>query len=215
MQPILRRSNTIIMVDEPKLTMSEKIVAALTDRIMHGQLAPGEKLRQDHIAREFETSHVPVREALLRLEARGLAESLPRRGVRVAGIKATDIREIRAMRLALEPLALRHSVPNLTGAERAEADAARAACDAAETFEDWEAENRRFHLAILAGCKMTRLMAEIGDLQILAARHLLATFSDGWEQRVDRDHHAIMSALAARDGDMAVSVLNRHLSRLG
>ena len=48
--------------------ISDTIYAALREQIITGALAGGEKLRQDHIARDFETSHVPVREALLRLE---------------------------------------------------------------------------------------------------------------------------------------------------
>lgn len=50
-------------------TMADSIYDALSARIVAGgELPAGEKLRQDHIAREFGTSHVPVREALLRLE---------------------------------------------------------------------------------------------------------------------------------------------------
>ena len=97
------------MKTEPNITISDQIQHALTDQIIRGQLLPDEKLRQDHIAKTFNTSHVPVREALLRLEARGLAVSIPRRGVRVAPFNPDDIVEIKAMRLALEPVALLHA----------------------------------------------------------------------------------------------------------
>ncbi len=203
------------MSHPPKLTISDQITLTLTEQIVRGELVPDEKLRQDHIAKSFNTSHVPVREALLRLEAKGLAVSLPRRGVRVAPFNPGDVQEIRLMRLALEPVALRHSVPHLTAAQRAEAEEARVACDAAQDVVTWERENRRFHLAILAGCNMPRLISEITDLQMLSARHMLATYAKNWVERTDRDHSALMLAIAKRDVDTAVSVIQRHLSRLG
>lgn len=64
-------------------TRAAQIAQTLAERIVSGQLEPGARLRQDHVAEEFGTSHVPVREAFRRLEAQGLAVSEPRRGVRV------------------------------------------------------------------------------------------------------------------------------------
>ena len=72
------------MAKERDDTIASRISRVLADRIIRGELAPDARLRQDHIAEEFGTSHVPVREAFRRLEAQGLAINLPRRGVRVA-----------------------------------------------------------------------------------------------------------------------------------
>lgn len=198
----------------PKSKISDQITMALAEQIVRGELVAGEKLRQDHIAKSFDTSHVPVREALLRLEARGLAVSEPRRGVRVARFNPSDNLEIREMRLALEPVALRHSIPRLSKSQKHAAEEARISCDSATDLISWEIENRKFHMAILAGCKMPRLLSEINDLQLLSARHLLATYSKKWARRIDRDHSAIMQAIRSQNIETAVSVLRRHLSRL-
>ncbi len=203
------------MSQNAKSTISDQITQSLTDQIVRGDLAADEKLRQDHIATAFKTSHVPVREALLRLEAKGLAVSLPRRGTRVAPFDPANMREIREMRLALEPVALSHSIAQMSPVQKQQAELARLACDEATDLATWEHENRRFHMAILAGCDMPRMLAEIADLQTLAARHLLATYSSRWEARADRDHRAIMAAITRRDVETAVSVLRKHLSRLG
>ena len=61
-------------------TIANRISRVLAERIIAGELEPGSKLRQDHIAEEFDTSHVPVREAFRRLEAKGL------RSARVAAV---------------------------------------------------------------------------------------------------------------------------------
>ena len=194
-------------------TTADRIYEILSLRIMRGELAPGEKLRQDHVAREFDTSHVPVREAFLKLQAHGLAVSQPRRGMRVTELDPAELREITEMRVALEDLALRHAVFQMTNEDFARADAARKACDEAEDLISWEARNRAFHRAILAPCAMPRLMATIDDLHIASARHLLSSWQSGWQQREDKEHAAILMLMRRRDVDGACDLLRRHLRR--
>src|SRR5215475_4364032 len=100
------------------------IARALADRIIAGTLAPGSRLMQDHLAREFGASHVPVREAFRKLEAQGLIVSKPRCGVRVSHLDPAMVAEVTEMRAALESLALSHALPRLC---EADFDAARQA----------------------------------------------------------------------------------------
>lgn len=195
-------------------TIADRIADALTEKIVHGDLSPGEKLRQDHIAQEFGTSHVPVREALLRLVARRLATNEPRKGVRVAPMNRADMREILDMRIALEVLALRRAVPNLAAAHLEATDAARLACDAATDRFEWERQNRAFHFALVAPCAMPRLLAEIEALQLLSARHFHANWRADWENRTDLDHRNILAALLRKDAEAAAAILMRHLERM-
>ena len=194
-------------------TIADTIYQNLSQKIITGELIAGEKLRQDHIARAFETSHVPVREALLRLEAHGLAQSEPRRGMRVTALDPAEVREVVEMRVALESLALQHSVQNMTPAALKAADDARIACDAAQTMPEWEARNRRFHRAILTPCGLPRLLHAIDDLHIASARHLFAHWRPKWVHRADSDHAAIVQALKRRDASTATSILTRHIRR--
>ncbi len=198
---------------ETSAITADRIYDTLSQRIIRGELAPGEKLRQDHIAREFDTSHVPVREALLKLQAHGLAVSQPRRGMRVSALDPAELREITEMRVVLEDLALHHACFQMTNADFAKADAARKACDAAEDLPTWEARNRAFHRAILAPCGMPRLMAAIDDLHMASARHLLASWRSGWQQREDKEHAAILMLMRRRDAEGAADLLRRHLRR--
>ncbi len=195
-------------------TMADVIYDALCARIVTGDLPAGEKLRQDHIAREFGTSHVPVREALLRLEGHGLAQSQPRRGMRVAALDPEEVREVTEMRIALETLALSHAIPRLTATDLKAGEAARLACDAAETMVEWDLRNRAFHRAILAPCAMPRLLGAIDDLHIASARHFHAHWRHRWVQRVDKEHAAILAAMQRRDTQAAVELLRRHLKRM-
>ncbi len=199
----------------PEDTIAARISRTLADRIVRGELSPGERLRQDHIAAEFGASHVPVREAFRRLEAQGLAASIPRRGVRVADFGLDDVREVAEMRAALEVLALRHAIPNMTSAILDQAEAATLEGDSAVDVQHWEEANRRFHRLITAPCNMPRLMEAIDGLHAASARFLFSAWRAGWERRTDTDHRAIIDALRGGRAEEAVRILDGHVQWIG
>ncbi|QRM32336.1 GntR family transcriptional regulator [Microvirga sp. VF16] len=203
------------MTRAPEETVTAKITRILAERIVSGALAPGEKLRQDHVAAEFDASHVPVREAFRRLEAQGLAVSEPRRGVRVASFDPAEVREVAEMRAALEALALRHAAPHLTTAILNEAEKVADEADRCGDIRTWEAANRRFHRLLLAPCRMPRLLAAIDDLQAVSARFLFASLTRGWQPRTDVEHRTILAALRRGDLETACTTLARHVQRIG
>ncbi len=196
-------------------TLAVRISRILADRIIAGEIEPGSRLRQDHIAEEFGASHVPVREAFRRLEAQGLAVSEPRRGVRVASFDLSEVKEVAEMRAALEVLALRHAAPNLTAAILDEAEEATRAGDNSRDVRSWEAANRRFHRLIVTPCGMPRLLASIDDLHAASARFLFSAWRSDWEVRTDHDHRAILAALRKRDVESACATLARHVQWIG
>ncbi|EPE94714.1 GntR family transcriptional regulator [Rhizobium grahamii] len=195
-------------------TIANRICRVLADRIITGALEPGSKLRQDHIADEFDTSHVPVREAFRRLEAQGLAISESRRGVRVASFSRAAVEEAALMRSVLEGLALRQAAPNLTASIMDEAMSAMIAGDTARDARTWDEANRRFHHLLLAPCKMPRLLATIDDLQMVGSRYAFATYGAEWVPRLDFDHHLILDHLRKGEVSQATVVLERHVQRI-
>lgn len=203
------------MAQEADETLAARIARSLGDRIISGELAPGTRLRQDHVAEEFGASHVPVREAFRKLEARGLAIIEPRRGARVAAFGLDEVREVADMRAALETLALRRAAPRLTPEILDRAEAATRAGDRSRDVREWEAANRTFHRSLIEPCAMPRLLAAIDELHDAGARFLLGAWNSGWETRTDLDHLAILQAL--RDGrvDDAVDALDRHTRWIG
>src|SRR5215813_13475171 len=130
-------------------TIAARIAETIAERIIAGSLHPDMRLRQDHIAREFNSSHVPVREAFRQLEAQHLVVAMPRRGVRVAPLDVKSVKEIAEMRAALEVIALRNAVPGLTAAHFARIEQALSDGDHAQTIEDFETANRAFHHALV------------------------------------------------------------------
>lgn len=197
-------------------SVADRIARSLSERIVSGLLAPGVPLKQDHIAEEFRTSHVPVREAFRKLEAQGLVVSKPRCGVRVTQLDPAMVREVTEMRAALEGLALSHALPRLSEADLEAARQALAEGEARDQIAVWEAANRRFHLAITAPCAMPRLMAAISDLHRSDARFLFATWKQlDWQPRSDTEHRAILDAVTQRDDEGARALLEAHVREAG
>lgn len=203
------------MESAPDETQAARIARILADRIISGDILPGARLRQDHIAEEFGTSHVPVREAFRQLESQGLAENLPRRGVRVTEFDVAELREVAEMRASLESLALRHAAPNITRSILQQAEEVTHRGDSASTVREWEEANRDFHRLILAPCHMPRLLRTIDDLQAASARFLFAAWRQDWEARTDHDHRAILDALRKGQTDRACAILARHVGWIG
>src|SRR5580693_9425686 len=190
-------------VDE-NATVATRIAETVAERIIAGTLKPDMPLRQDHVAREFGSSHVPVREAFRQLEAQHLVVALPRRGARVAPLDAGSVREISEMRAALEVVALRNAAPKLTPAHLVRIELALIEGDNAETLQEFEAANRGFHQALVMPCGMPRLLASLDGLQRANSRLVFAMArSAGWRPRSNQDHRLILQALRARDIEQA------------
>src|SRR5579884_3942558 len=113
-------------------TLRDWVFDCLRTSIVSGDLAPGQRIVEADLAKQLEVSKSPVREAILQLKQDGLVIDAPKgRGVVVAPLKPTDVREIYAVREALETLAARALAasprPDRTAALQAIADRMRQA----------------------------------------------------------------------------------------
>src|SRR6476619_3778037 len=95
-------------------TTPDLIADTLRDEILRGAVAPGQALRQEELADRFGVSRLPVRDALLRLEAQGLVHVYPNRGAFVISLSADEVREIFELRLLLEGDIIERAVPRMT-----------------------------------------------------------------------------------------------------
>lgn len=202
------------VTDEPSLT--RRIITTLRERVVAGDMAPGSPIRQDRVAEEFGSSHVPVREAFRRLEADGLLVASPRRGVRVAPLDPGGVRETSMMRAALEALALEQAFPHLTKQEFDLAETANAACGVSREISVWIAANRDFHMALVRPCAMPRLLETIADLHRLSERYLYAAWKNlNWQPRSDQEHTQLLTLLREGNGAAATQILRRHVIAAG
>lgn len=85
--------------------------------ILSGKLLPGDKLVIRDLAKQYDMSYIPIREAISQLFHEGLVHSVPYTGTRVAEVDIEKIFEITALRYEVEDLCLRTAVPHITPAD--------------------------------------------------------------------------------------------------
>jgi len=98
-----------------RTVLREQVKDILLQRIVRGELQPGERLVETRIAQELGTSQAPVREALRDLELLRLVESEPFRGSRVKAFGDRELVEVYPVRAALEEVAAKAAAVNLAG----------------------------------------------------------------------------------------------------
>jgi len=188
------------------------VFEALRRAIIEGELKEGERLRQDEIARAFNISRIPVREAILRLEEHGLVSSQRYKGAVVSGLSAEEATEIFDFRALVEPETIRRAVPLMS----AETLAAARHCfgDFANSPDPmrWGDLNRRFHATLYSASGLRYHMEVLNNAMDRVDRYLRAQIllSDGME-RANQEHLAILEACEARDADRAADLTTAHI----
>jgi len=188
---------------------------ALKTAILNFGLMPGDPLIEAELARQLGISKTPVRNALARLENEGFVSKQPYKGYNVAAISQQTVIEIFAVRAALEGLAAREAVANLTPAELLQAatlltDHAQAA--AAGDAVRASALNRQFHEFLLALAHNTWLTQILANLDEHLQRYrLLSAFQSGRLEKSVTEHAAILQALQAGDPAGAEAAARQHL----
>jgi len=158
---------------------------------------------------------LPLREALRMLVHEGLLEGQAGRQMRVAGFSVQDMEQLYVQRIALETMAIRITIPRLTGAEldlmRTHHDRMREHANQ-DDYEAWEVRHRALHELFVAGAG-TRTVALIRQLSDHAARYrrLYTTQASGAYAAGSAEHRTIVDACAANDADCAAQALAKHL----
>src|SRR5690606_23653068 len=96
--------------------LSARVYRSLIDRLRSGRLAPGTRLREEDLATELGVSRTPIREALTRLQARGLVR-VTSAGLAVAELTRPHVSELYAMRAIVEGAAARFAAENASAGD--------------------------------------------------------------------------------------------------
>jgi DNA-binding GntR family transcriptional regulator len=196
-----------------KQATHELVAAVLREAITTGHLKANQPLPQDEIAAQLRVSHIPVREALRQLQSEGLVTYQPNRGATVSALSPEEIGEIYEIRVILETAAIRRAAPRLT---RGQLDRAAGILDAAEQATDgavWGGHDVDFHQQIYALQDRPRLDELIGGLLNRVDRYwTLHGLMLKHRATFEREHRAILAALAERNGTAAAALLEAHLA---
>ncbi|WP_336799992.1 GntR family transcriptional regulator [Kaistia sp. MMO-174] len=194
-------------------TATEYVEATLRGAILSGAIAPGTPLRQEELAASFKVSRMPIREALRQLEAQALVDFEPHRGAVVVQITLLDAMDNYAIRAALEPQALRLSIPNLTEEDFEIAEDLLAEIDQEQDPGRMGELNRRFHMTLYAQAGLPRLIALTEQHLASADRHLRFHLAAVGGDMGQDEHREILAACRVRDEATAIDALARHHRR--
>jgi DNA-binding GntR family transcriptional regulator len=196
-------------------TMAEAALERLREAIIMGELTPGTPLRLEELARQLGMSISPIREAVRQLEALGLAEHVPHHGAKVMALDVEELRELFAIRLVLEGMAVRRAAELLEPADEASAERHLTAYDEARRRGDIRAAVRAhgaFHFALYEAARSSWLLRLIRPAWDSCERYRPVLLAKGAVQdRHEELDVELLAACAARDPDRAAKALHDHL----
>ncbi|QJP14426.1 GntR family transcriptional regulator [Starkeya sp. ORNL1] len=197
-------------------THVDRIFAAIENDIVSGQLPMGSKLGEEVLAQRFGVSRGPLREALRRLEGRGLVVRAAHAGVRVVSLSRKALLELYEMRELLEGLAARLAARNMSKDEvdglyaLLEADLNTGLRGDAYPLVFGDAD---FHFRIAEGSKSARLQQLLcGDLYSLIRLCRFKTAHVPGQMKSYRDHQRIVEAIQDGDEELAEVLMRRHIA---
>lgn len=212
---------SVVETKQQTKTLTDLVYSQVRGEILNGELAPGLKLRVEHLKARYNMGASPIREALSRLTGDSLVSAEGRRGFRVADVSLAELWDITELRVLLETRALRLSIE--AGDDNWEADVLASFHRLSklddkllkqQPGEEWESRHRDFHCHLVAASASPWLMDFRGILFEQSERYRrLALSQSSTERAVADEHRAIMEAALDRDTDVACGLLADHVRK--
>ncbi len=199
----------------PSRKTSTMVADAIRDAILEGRLRPGERLKEDMIARELAVSRTPVREAIAMLQAEGLLEAPQHRGAQVRSYTPSELEEIYDLRSILEGYAARRAATRITDAELTRL---RRSCEAMEKLRPDDLEhlviqNGIFHDTILDAADAKRLTAMVTQVRAVPLVYQSYAWYTPDQLHTSLEYHwRVLDALEHHDARRAERDMRHHLN---
>lgn len=209
------------VLDEERLpefqTKSQVVYETLRRWILYGRLAPGQTIDQEGLATTLQVSRMPLRQALLKLEADGLIAVRPHHSAVIVPLSASDIEEIYAARTALEGMLAEVGAAHCDDERLAHLEALLADMEqatAANDIDKFVELDRHFHRDLYAASGYERTLEILDRLRDNSDRYIrfYAVYQHGAEQSI-REHHEIIAAVRAGDSAGVRAITERHILR--
>lgn len=188
------------------------ITKALREAILDGELTAGTRLKQVEIAAQFDTSLIPVREALRSLEQEGLVTIYPNKGAVVSGLSPKQAQEIFNTRIILELGALELSIPHLQPDDIAQCRKLIDQLDKADSGNELSQLNRELHTRLYRWCGNDYLLQLIQTLHRNVERYMRVYLLDHYNNDLSQTYHRkIVAAAAEKNIAPACQLLRTHM----
>jgi DNA-binding GntR family transcriptional regulator len=196
-------------------TRTQVVIEAIRGQILSGEIKAGEPLRQAALAEQLQVSRIPIREALLHLEAEGLVRFEPHKGATATEISPDLIDELFELRALLETDLLARSIPLLSEDDLIKAELQLAKLDAALQSENhvliWPELNSAFHLSLYKALR-PQSYEIVSNLNKNSDRYIRMHLQmAGRILKSNKEHQQLLNLCRARDITGACSLLNHHI----
>jgi DNA-binding GntR family transcriptional regulator len=203
-------------MEEAMLSQTDRAYNVLKTRIVNLELPPGAILREDELTETLGLGRTPIREALQRLARDDLVIILPRRGMYVAEIGVTDLKQIFEARIPLETWSARLAAERITDAQLARLDeiiqGLAESQDAANYAEILMEGDHQIHAIISEATNNKFLIDGVRWLYDLTSRiWKLSSNPVAGAESIRSHHRALLDALRARDADQAEAVMRQNI----
>lgn len=197
--------------------LRDKAYVAIKQKLLHREIKPGERIREDLLAEEVSMSRTPVREAISQLTTEGFIVGLPRKGLFCASITRQEMLDFLKIREALETLAIQECISRATDKDISNLET---------LLEDYEraltAGSRReasdldsqFHITVAElsrSRKLIRFISELSDFMSLARAKERPELTPEEKGLSIQQHRAILEAIRGRDIPRAVEAMRANI----
>lgn len=197
------------------LPLRDVVFNTLRQAILTGELKPGERLMEIHLADRLGVSRTPIREAIRKLELEGLVVMIPRKGAQVAKITEKNLNDVLEVRRALDTLAVRLACKRMDDTYKKQL---REACDEfakvvkCSNTKDITEADVRFHDIINQSTGNDRLIQLVNNLAEQMYRYRLEYIKDAaYHNRLIDEHEEIYNAILERDEERAAKAVVVHI----
>lgn len=203
-------------VGKPR-SLGEAVYETLKTAIIKGDLRPGQRLVEQQLSNRLQTSRIPIREAIKKLEQEDLVEKTPGKGWVVRNITKDEIEETFGIRAVLESYAAYLATERVTDALIARLDSAIGAYREALTHRDTEAlmfANTQFHEMIYKASGSQKLYSLINNFRDFISRYRRALLTNLDFAKISlEDHVQMVSAMRKKDKERVESLVRTHILR--
>ncbi|MEM9601589.1 MAG: GntR family transcriptional regulator [Pseudomonadota bacterium] len=192
-----------------------QLIETIKKEIHEGLLRPGDQLEESELARKFDVSRTPVREAIRSLVESGLLETRSRKGAFVRTLSAKQVNDLFEVAAELEGLACRLAAERLTDSAAGLIQDGYDACSKAAVKNDataYAAANLAFHRSIHEASSNDWLIEELSEIEtrINPYRAMPYRMRNRLAQSI-KEHEAIRSAIEEGDGVRAQDLMRSHM----
>ena len=197
------------------LPLRDVVFKTLRQGILTGELKPGERLMEIHLANKLGVSRTPIREAIRKLELEGLVTMIPRRGAEVAQITEKSMKDVLEVRKVLDNLSVELACDRITEEEKEKLqNACRDFEDAVRTgdFSMIAKTDVAFHDIIVTATRNIRLSQMVNNLAEQMYRYRFEYIKDSSQHsRLVQEHEEICQGIIQGDKAKALAAIEAHI----